>query len=160
MVIRSFSYRYDLLVENCHGQPTLIVEVKSKINTSSEWAAKLRRNIMAHGYLPQVPYFLIAFPDKFYLWVNETEADRVLNDRKPDYVINANSILKPYFDRPEIQSNRISGKSFELIIASWLEELIQSEKNLENIKKHQPWLIYSGLYADLVGGKVVYEVAI
>jgi hypothetical protein len=33
-------------------------------------AVQFRRNILAHGTFPSAPYFLMVFPDKFYLWVN------------------------------------------------------------------------------------------
>ncbi len=40
---------WDLAVNNRNGQLALVVEVKCKTNVSQEWAAKLRRNILAHG---------------------------------------------------------------------------------------------------------------
>jgi hypothetical protein len=58
---------WDLSVDNRDGQLALVVEVKRKTNASPEWAAKLRRNILAHGTFPKAPYFLMVFPDKFYL---------------------------------------------------------------------------------------------
>ncbi|MGL5941158.1 MAG: hypothetical protein ACRC2S_12320 [Waterburya sp.] len=152
MVTQAYSKSWDLLVDNSNGQPILIVEVKSKTNTSSEWAAKLRRNILAHEILPKVPYFLLVFPDKFYLWVNNTEVN--LTEEKPDYTIDANPILQPYFKRIGIQDNHIRQQSLELIIASWLNELIYSEETDE--KQSQSWLIESGLYDALRGGKVNY----
>ena len=155
MFTQAYSSSWDLLVNNCDGQPTLIVEVKSKTNTSSEWAAKLRHNILAHGILPSVPYFLIAFPDKFYLWINNTEID-LMEKKEPDYTIDASSILLPYFRKIGIQNNQITKQSLELIIASWLNELIYSQEALEDVKQSQCWLIDSGLYDALVGGKVSY----
>ena len=155
MVTQPYSSSWDLLVNNRDGQPTLIVEVKSKTNTSSEWAAKLRRNMLAHGILPSVPYFLIVFPDKFYLWINKTEV-YLIEEKEPDYTIDASSILQPYFQKIGIQNNQITQQSLKLIIASWLNELIYSQEALEDVKKSQGWLIDSGLYNALVGGEINY----
>lgn len=155
MIAQSYSNYWDLLVNNSDDQPTLIVEVKSKTGTSSEWAAKLRRNILAHGTLPSVPYFLIVFPDKFYLWINNREVDAI-EEKEPNYTIDASSILQPYFQKVGIQNNQIREQSLELIIVSWLNELIYSQEALEDVKKSQRWLIESGLYNALVGGKINY----
>ncbi len=63
-------FRWDLSVGNRDGQLVLVVEVKSKTDASPEWAARLRHNILAHGTFPEAPYFLIVFPDRFYLWTH------------------------------------------------------------------------------------------
>ncbi len=39
----------DLTLYNRDGQLIAVAEVKNKQGTSREWAAKLRRNILAHG---------------------------------------------------------------------------------------------------------------
>jgi hypothetical protein len=62
---------WDLSVDNRSGQLALVVEVKSKINASPEWAARFRQNILAHGTFPKAPYYLMVFPDRFYLWAGD-----------------------------------------------------------------------------------------
>jgi len=157
MYTQPYYRRWDVLVNNHYGQPTLIVEVKSKINTSSEWVAKLRRNILAHGILPSVPYFLIVFPDKFYLWINNSEVNQ-LEVKEPDYIVGASSIIQPYYEQSGIKANQITEKSLEIIVVSWLEELINAPKLTEkDLEQDHKWLIDSGLYDALVGGKINYE---
>jgi hypothetical protein len=141
---------WDLSVDNRNGQLTLVVEVKSKLNASPEWAARLRRNILAHGIFPKAPYFLMVFPDRFYLW---TDADVRLDQSEPTYIIDARPILNRYFEQAGVKADQISGQSLELIVASWLGEIIHSEKSPEDINESQQWLIDSGLYAALAGGK-------
>ncbi len=153
MVTKTYSRYWDLLVDNSEGQPTLIVEVKGKINTSSQWAAQLRRNILAHGILPKAPYFLLAFPDIFYLW---TDSEVDLNEREPNYIIDARSILEPYLKKSGVTVDRIRDQSLVLIVASWLGEIIHSDKLPTDLNESQTWLIDSGLYADLVGGTIKY----
>jgi hypothetical protein len=58
---------WDLSLTDRHGKLALAVEVKGKTNASPTWATALRLNILAHGTLPNAPYFLMAFPDTFYL---------------------------------------------------------------------------------------------
>lgn len=155
MVMRPDS-DWDLSVDNRNGQLALVVEVKRKTNVSPEWAAKLRRNILAHGTFPKAPYFLMVFPDKFYLW-SDAEADQ--DQSEPTYTIDASPILQPYFERAGVTADQISGDSLELIITSWLGEIIYSDQLPENIDASQQWLIESGLYAALVGGKFEHEAA-
>lgn len=155
MVMRPDS-GWDLSVDNRNGQLALVVEIKRKTNVSTEWAAKLRRNIFAHGTFPKAPYFLMVFPDKFYLWSN---AEAYQDQSEPTYTIDASPILQPYFERAGVAADQISGVSLELIVTSWLGEIIHSDQLLENIDASQQWLIESGLYAALVGGKLEHEAA-
>lgn len=150
------SSRWDLSVDNRNDQLTLVVEVKRKTNVSPEWAAKLRRNILSHGTFPKAPYFLMVFPDKFYLWSN---AEAYQDQSEPTYTIDASPILQPYFDRAGVAADQISGASLELIVTSWLGEIIHSNQLPESIDASQQWLIESGLYAALVGGKLEHEAA-
>jgi hypothetical protein len=147
---------WDLSVDNRNGQLALVVEIKRKTNVSPEWAAKLRRNILAHGTFPKAPYFLMVFPDKFYLWSN---AEAYQDQSEPTYTIDASSILQPYFDRAGVAADQISGASLELIVTSWLGEIIHSDQLPKNIDASQQWLIESGLYAALAGGKLEHEAA-
>lgn len=147
---------WDLSVGNRNGQLALVVEIKRKTDVSPEWAAKLRRNILAHGTFPKAPYFLMVFPDKFYLWSN---AEAYQDQSEPTYTIDASPILQPYFERAGVAADQISGASLELIVTSWLGEIIHSDQLPENIDASQQWLIESGLYAALVGGKLEHEAA-
>lgn len=148
---------WDLSIENRTGQRILVIEVKTKLNASPEWAARLRRNILAHGTFPKSPYFLIVFPDHFYLW---TDADAQSEQSEPTYSIDARPILQPYFERAGVTAAQISGQSLELIVTSWLGEIIHSEKAPEDIDESQQWLVESGLYDALAGGKFEHEAVV
>ena len=141
---------WDLSVENRNGQLALVVEVRSKINASPEWAARLRRNILAHGTFPQAPYFLMIFPDRFYLW---SDAQVLSEQGEPTYSIDAGPILQPYCQQAGVRADQISRQSLEMIVASWLAGIIHSEKSPEDVEQSQRWLVDSGLYAALSGGK-------
>lgn len=147
---------WDLAGYDCEGQLILLVEMKSKLHTSPEWAAKFRRNILAHGVFPKVPYFLMVFPDKFYLWADE---EARLNESEPNYVIDARPIFQPYFEKAGLESDRgISGESLELMFSSWFTNIIYSQELPNEADESQRWLIDSGLYAAMAGGSLRHEV--
>lgn len=145
---------WDLAVSDRNGQLVLAVEVKRKINASPEWATNLRRNMLAHGIFPDAPYFLLVFPDQFYLW----SAPDVYHDQtQPTYQVDASPILQPYCERAGVTADQISGYSLELIVTSWLGEIISSNPFPENIHSSQQWLLESGLYNALLGGEIRFE---
>jgi hypothetical protein len=145
---------WDLSVSDRNGKLALVVEVKGKTNASPAWATALRRNILAHGTFPNAPYFLMAFPDKFYLWAG-AEAEQ----SDPTYTIDARPILQPYFDKAGVTADQISGQSLELIVASWLGELLHSRQAPETLDESLQWLVESGLNDALSGGKFEHEAA-
>ena len=155
MVALPYSH-WDLSVVNQNNQLILVVEVKRKTNASPDWAAKFRRNILAHGTFPRAPYFLLAFPDQFYLWA---EAELNLELSKPTYRIDARPILQPYFEKAGVTANTISGQSLELVVASWLSEIMHAERPPQEVDETYRWVINSGLQAALAGGRLESEAA-
>ena len=61
------STRADLALYSSHSRLIAIVEIKSKIGTSLKWAAMTRRNILAHGDIDGVDFFLLVTPDRLYM---------------------------------------------------------------------------------------------
>lgn len=149
------SAEWDLTTYNQDNQLTLIVEVKNRLNASPEWAAQLRRNIFAHGTFPNAPYFLMVFPDRFYLWTDPTTDNGLV---KPDYIIDAVPILESYFERAGVTAEEVSSQSLELIVASWLSELIYETS--DELDLSQTWLIDSGLYQAIAGGRLEHGVLV
>lgn len=147
----------DLIAYDKNNQPTLLVEIKKRFGASKEWATQLHRNIYAHGEMPSAKYFLLATPDKFYLW---KQNGKNLNLVEPTYVIDSRPILQPYFERSGIDPQTIDGRSFELLIRSWLVEVIHFNKPLESFDESQKWLVESGLYHAITGGHLEYEVMV
>ena len=47
-------FKADMVVYDRAGQLALVVEAKNKLGTSSDWAAKMRRNMLAHGLQARV----------------------------------------------------------------------------------------------------------
>jgi hypothetical protein len=139
----------DIAVLNRRGEPVLLVEVKNRTGTSKDWAAKLRRNIMAHGLSPNAPYFLVATPEHFYLW---KDAGNRVEEIEPTYEIDPRAINGPSF----ISEEKIGEFEFRTKVASWLIRILNAEPGQTNGKVGE-LLTQSGLREAIRGGKLAFE---
>ena len=146
----------DILAFDRTGQLALIAEVKNKHGTSSDWAAKMRRNMFAHGLMPDAPFFLLALPDTFYLWKNTGKALEVI---EPTQEVDPQPFLQPYYDTSGISSDNLTGRSFELIVTSWLNQVLRAKNPRDLPNGNQDWLVSSGLFDKLVDGYLELAVA-
>ncbi|MCB0180879.1 MAG: hypothetical protein KDI62_21805 [Anaerolineae bacterium] len=149
-------FKADMAVYDKTGQLALVVEAKNKLGTSSNWATKMRRNILAHGLMPNTPFFLLALPDRFYLW---KDAGIVPELVPPNYEIDPRPFLQSYYDGPEISLNSLAGESFELVISSWLSKLLQTDILPPELQE-QGWLIETGLFEVIKLGHLAAQVAV
>ncbi len=147
--------RWDLTITNSENLIVLVAEVKTKLSATSEWAIKLRRNILAHGIFPNAPFFLIVLPDRLYIWRNSGSNPDLVT---PTYIIDALTFFQPYFEQAGVTAENVSEATFELIVSSWFGELIH--KTRHELGSSQQWLLESGLYDAIVGGRLDYEVAV
>lgn len=51
--------RADIVIRTEKGQIIAIVEIKNRKDITPEIATTFRRNMIAHGLIPQIPYFLL-----------------------------------------------------------------------------------------------------
>jgi len=149
-------YIADMAVYDKKGQLSLVVEAKSKLNTSSNWAAKMRRNLLAHGLMPDTHFFLLALPDRFYLW---KDAGIIPEEVPPTYEIDPKPFLQPYYNGAGISLDSFTGESFELIISSWLSTLLQVDVLPEELQG-QDWLVESGLFEAIRYGHLAAEATV
>lgn len=136
----------DIVAQSPDGETILIVEAKTKRGTSTEWAAQMRRNLGAHLKL-SAPFFLLATPDKFYLWR--------CGELKPNTIetpieIDPSELLEPYTRTAVGSDERLSESSFELIVASWLREVAKTPAE-EAATRFPTQLFDSGLVEALRG---------
>jgi hypothetical protein len=146
----------DLVAYNVNGQVTLIAEAKSKTDTSRDWAVRMRRNMLAHGLVPDSPFFLLALPDKLYLWKDAGNAPEMV---QPTYEIDGTPFFQPYYKRAGIRLEDLNNQSFELIVTSWLNEVMQFGLPKEIPTRYRRQLQESGLLEALQGGTVAIQVA-
>jgi len=145
-------YRQDFTVFNSAGELTLVVEVKARRGASPAWAAQLRRNLLAHGFVAKAKYFLLALPDQFYLWKEAgAEAAEVL----PSHQIDAALLLGPYFERAGVPLENAGRGALELAVAAWLDGLLHEGGLPLDLRQAYPWL--ADLSDDLRGGRVACE---
>lgn len=110
----------DLAVRSADHQTKLIVEITAKREITSDWAVKLRRNVMAHGLPTTSSYFLLASPNRFYLW----NKDSALSFTKaPDYEFDPEPMLKPYLKYIQSSLSELSQTSFDILVSTWLSDL-------------------------------------
>jgi hypothetical protein len=101
----------DFALYDRNGRLIAVAQVKNKSGTSREWAAKLRRNILAHGGFHSADFFLLLTPDKLYVWKG---AGAELAVVLPAIEVDAQPIFKPYFERAGVNPADVSGRAFEL----------------------------------------------
>lgn len=147
---------WDLAAYNREQRLLLLVEVKVKLGVSKDWAQQWWQTLFAEHDYPEAPYFLLAFPDRFFLWKKAVVVDSS-EEKWSFYQIEALPILKPYFEAVALHPESLSASSFELLIGSWLNRLTQIEPQQE-IFQEQCLLLESGLWPALLGGSVCYGV--
>jgi hypothetical protein len=113
----------DIVAYDREGQVLLLAETKSRRGTSESWAARLRGNMLSHGSLPWSKYFLIATPERMYLWKRERPDPA---EAPPEFTIDAEKVLQPYFQRLQQEPLNIGPEAFELIVLTWLSDITRS----------------------------------
>ena len=136
----------DFIAYDADGAVVLLAEAKSRHGTSESWAAKLRRNMLAHGVLPRARYFLIATPERMYGWRQESLS---VKEVPPQFTIDAQKALAPYFGKLNQDPANISPKAFELLILTWLTDIASSAERRAELDPTLRSLSESGLLSSL-----------
>lgn len=134
--------RTDFSVYDSSGRLALEVEAKGRPGLSAEWAARYRKNLRSGGWLSGGQFFLLAAPDRFFLWHAGS------GSKAPDDVIDAALLLSPFYERAGTTAHEVRPEAFEFIVGSWLYSLVDDGCE-------EPALVDSGLVAAVAGGRVV-----
>lgn len=148
--------RTDILVYNRYDQPILAVETKAGLHSTEEDAIFIRDYLSEYNFLQGVKFFMLTYLNRFYLWV-EREGKF---STQPDYIIDADPILRPYFERTRIDPARIDGASFELLISTWLRTITLQTEMPVSVPEKEKWLLESGLYDAILDGRVRLQVKV
>lgn len=151
----------DVAVLDSKGQPILIVEAKSRFDaTSDTWAAGTLRNLMAHGGVGDVPYFLLTLPDAFYLWKHpRRKADMAfLEDRsellRPDYSVPARELVRAYLGRG-LDPREVGSYAMRMVAEAFVVDILNArDLTRETAPNGWWWIFESGLYEATRGGKL------
>ena len=136
----------DFVAYDDSGGVVLVAEVKRRLGTSEQWAARFRRNMLAHGFLPKALFFLIATPERMYFWKQDQHG---VPDQLPGFTLDAAKVLKPYLDKLDTTPQAVGEQALELLVSSWLSDIARTD---EVHLKHDPstrWLAESGLIDSL-----------
>lgn len=142
--------RPDILIRSAEGNPIAVVEVKNQQNLSRDVATKLRRNMVAHGLLPQIPYFLLTSQDVGYLW---KEPKQVSLDAPPTYEFPMDKVVARYLKREPGQ--RLHGAELELVVLQWLTDLALGTQKV--VEEPEKTLALSGFNESIKGATVLTE---
>ncbi len=129
----------DFVAYDRQGHVVLLAEAKGRRGTSEQWAARLRMNMLSHGLLPSAKYFLIATPERLYLW-NQERPDQAPDhaDAAPEHTIDAASEFQPWLRRLGLRPLDMGPEAFELLVFAWLDDIARSGEDLS--REVAPWL--------------------
>ncbi|HTS76220.1 MAG TPA: hypothetical protein VMG40_08455 [Bryobacteraceae bacterium] len=141
----------DFIAYDDVGRVILLGEVKSRVGTSGEWAARFRRNMLAHGILPSALFFLIATPERMYFWKQDHPG---LTEEPPGFTVDATKEFRPYLEKLNQTRQAVGERALELMVFSWLKDIARTGS--ERVK-HDPsmkWLAESGLIDSLGSARI------
>ena len=141
----------DFIAYDNAGRAVLLAEVKRRLGTSERWAAHFRRNMLAHGFLPRAPFFLIATPERMYFWRQDQQVDA---EQLPAFTLDTAKALKPYLDRLEKSSQAVGEQALELLVSSWLSDMTRADEVRIRQDPSTRWLAESGLLESLGAGRI------
>jgi hypothetical protein len=133
---------------------TAIVEIKSKMRTSIEWAKFTRRNILAHWDIDGVDFFLLVTPDRLYLW---KDAGTRLGPVPPTHKADTTAEFAPYFESSGVSPESVSGHAFELVVGAWLGDVMRSARRASENTDALRRLVESGLLTAVKDGHLEHE---
>jgi len=146
----------DIAVFSKHRRPVLIVEVKdSGMYSTAESATALRRSLMAHNLLPDVPFVMLGTPIQIFLWRGDAHPSAY-----PNYSAAAKPILDSYGARHANRERSVRGGALDIVLFSWLSDLASGVRALSPDSEVERMLLESGLYEQIHGGTADFEVTL
>ncbi|MGH9629745.1 MAG: hypothetical protein ACRD7E_15625 [Bryobacteraceae bacterium] len=141
----------DFIAYDNAGRVVLVTEVKSRVGTSDQWAARFRRNMLAHGVLPKALFFLIATPERMYFWKQDKTAAM---DEPPEFTIDATKEFKQYLGKLHKTPEAVGEQALELLVLSWLTDIAQTGGARARQDPSIRWLADSGLIDSLETARI------
>lgn len=142
----------DFMLYDSSNRLVLVVEVKATKNGNPEWAAKMRRNLTAHGTLPDAQFFLLVLPEHAYLWKDAPSAQQV----SPNFVGDTKQLLKPYLAKIGGDTSRLSESGLELAVNAWLNDMTSRSLRAGVTDDENKLFGESGLVDRIRQGALVY----
>ena len=144
----------DLALYDRNDRLVVVAEIKNKLGTSREWAARTRRNLLARSGACGAEFFILVTPDRLYMW-KDAGIDPVRIP--PTYEADAQLEFAPYFESAGVDPRHVGGHAFELLVAAWLGDVIRSGGMWDEPAGDRSWLAESGFHAAVKNGRIEYE---
>lgn len=145
--------RADVVVSTPQGATVTLVEVKNREDLTRDVAMILRRNLMAHGQVEHVPYFMLVSQDQGFLW--DQRAERALV-APPTAEFSMVPVVRRYM--PQLQPReRLRGAALDLVVMQWLNDLATGEPDLRDEPERS--LASTGFLTGIQGGTVRADIA-
>ena len=153
---------FDIVAYSPNHERILVVECKAGKESSPLNAAVFRRNLFVHGFLPVTPFFMLAYPTKFYLW-NQEQPSELSPDSSPartsDFAASARPVLTEYLGSWADETTALTTSGLETALLYWLSDLASDIRAPDPASEADKMLMDSGLYARIRFGKVASQVA-
>jgi hypothetical protein len=107
----------------------------------------LKSSLEEHTPLPAASYYLIATPERFFLWRERSASAGYL----PDYEIDSRPIVSRYLSSPPT-----SVYPLELAVLSWVGDILRQAR-AQGAPDAASWLVQSGLLSAIKGGQVLAQ---
>lgn len=144
----------DIAVFSRDRRPILAVEVREgELYSTVESASGLRRSLMAHHLLPDVPFFMLATPIQIFLWLGDPSPDAI-----PNYSASAEPVMDSYSSKQANRRRPRRGGALEIVMFSWLADVAIGIRPLSTDSALDRMLLDSGLFEQIRGGSVEFEV--
>jgi hypothetical protein len=140
---------FDIAAYSPRRQLVLLAEVKWLKESSEENAVFFRRNLLSHSLLSDVPYFLLAYRNGFFLWKGSSDPGS-----SPDFRAPAKPVLKKYLGALAETERGPGPEGMESAVNLWLSELASGIQEPDLESEPDKMLVESGLYDQLKGGEV------
>jgi len=140
--------RANIIIESTSWRPILIVVCRPTQDTSSQYATRFRRNLVAHGLDLDLPYFLLAFPTRLFLWRANANIEA-----PPDFTASTQAVLKRYMGRFADRPGGPCEESLEIALTVWLNYLANGFRQPEALSEADQMLVTSGLLEKIKGGR-------
>jgi len=72
----------------------------------------------------------------------------------PARMIDAEPLLVPYFNRAKVTPEKAAGATFELIVWTWLQRILQSPSSDALPEQYREWLLDTGLFDAIRNGRI------
>lgn len=145
--------RLDYVLFRADGSLAALVEAKASRDTSPEWAAQFRRNLMDYPELPPAEFFVFVARDWIYLW-RDAGPEAVLIP--PHAVIPTAPLLGRYFDRKSYTLETVDGVVFDWTVGDWLSDLCKPWGKAGDLALRHG-LAGTGFVEALRGGRIEYK---